>query len=85
LTNFRAAVQVVLPVSSATFGLTVATTQKYHTDKEISFDGFPFYFYSLTNVVKATDVIPAASSQKYTYFDSEGTYCNCRSHRRTTL
>jgi hypothetical protein len=76
--SFPITVQVVYPVTSATFGLTVATTQKYHTDKQISFDGFPLYFNSLTNSVSASDVSPAASSQKYTYFDSDGAFYDCR-------
>ncbi len=45
----------------------MATGQKYHTDKQIAFDGFRFYFDSLTNTVNATDVSPALSSQKYSY------------------
>jgi len=75
--SFPITVQVTFPVSSATFGFTVATTQKYHTDKEIALDWFPIYFNSLTNSVSSTDVSPAASSQKYTYFDSEGTFYDC--------
>jgi hypothetical protein len=76
--SFPITVQVVYPVKSATFGLTVATTQKYHTDKEIAFDGwFPIYFNWLTNSVSSTDVSPAASSQKYTYFDSDGAFYDC--------
>ena len=75
--SFPITVQVTYPVSTATFGFTVATTQKYHTDKEIALDWFPIYFNSLTNSVSSTDVSPAASSQKYTYFDSEGTLYDC--------
>jgi hypothetical protein len=76
--SFPITVDFIYPVSSARYGFTVATGQKYHTDKTISFDGFPFYFNSLTNSVKATDVSPAASSQKYTYFDSQGAFYDCR-------
>jgi hypothetical protein len=75
--SFPITVDFIYPVSSARYGFTVATGQKYHTDKTISFDGFPFYFNSLTNSVKATDVSPAASSQKYTYFDSYGAFYDC--------
>ncbi len=76
--SFPITVNVIFPVSSATFGFTVATTQKYHTDKQISFDGFPFYFNSLTNYVNSSDVSPASSSQRYTYFDSLGAFYDCR-------
>jgi len=75
--SFPITVHVTYPVSSATFGFTVATTQKYHTDKEIALDWFPIYFNSLTNSVSSTDVSPATSSQKYTYFDSEGMFYDC--------
>jgi len=76
--SFPITVDLTLPVNSALFGLTVDTTQKYHTDKQIAFDGFPFYFNSLTNIVNATDVSPAKSSQKYSYSDSEGAFYNCQ-------
>src|SRR5208337_5200695 len=76
--SFPIIVDVVYPVSSAPFGLTVATTQNYQTDKLTWFDGFPFYFNWLTNSVTASDVSPAASSQKYTYFDSTGVFYDCQ-------
>jgi hypothetical protein len=64
----------------------VATGQKYHTDKQIAFDDFRFYFDSLTNTVNATDVSPALSSQKYSYFDSEGALYSCQiASRNNTL
>ncbi len=76
--SFPIIVDVVYPVSSSPFGLTVATTQNYQTDRLIWFDGFPFYFNWLTNSVTASDVSPAASSQKYTYFDSTGMFYDCQ-------
>jgi hypothetical protein len=76
--SFPITVNFIFPVSSSQFGFTVATGQKYHTEKEISFDGFPFYFNSLTNIVHASDVSPASSSQKYSYFDSLGALYNCQ-------
>jgi hypothetical protein len=76
--SFPIIVNVTYPVSSAAFGFTVDTKQKYHTDQQIFFDGFPYYFNSLTNTVHSTDVSPAASSQKYTYFDSNGRLYNCQ-------
>jgi len=76
--SFPITVNFIYPVSSARFGFTVATTQKYHTDSEIWFGGFPAYFNSLTNSVAASDVSPATSSQKYSYFDSEGQFYHCQ-------
>jgi len=76
--SFPITVDLVLPVSSATFGFTVATGQKYQFDKEISFDGFLTSFSSVTNTVNGSDVSPATSSQQYTAFDSDGTFYNCQ-------
>jgi Peptide N-acetyl-beta-D-glucosaminyl asparaginase amidase A len=76
--GFPIKVNVTYPVSGATFGFTVATTQKYHTDKTIAIDGIPVYFNSLTNTVNGSDVSPAASSQKYSYFDSQGAWYTCQ-------
>jgi len=76
--SFPIIVDVVYPVSSAEFGLTVATTQNYQTDRQIWSNGFPFYFNWLDNWVTASDVSPAASSQKYNYFDSTGMFYDCQ-------
>ena len=76
--SFPITVNLIFPVPTAHFGFTVDTTQKYHTDRVIWFDGFPAYFNSLTNSVAGSDVSPASSSQKYSYFDSEGQFYNCR-------
>ncbi len=75
--SFPISVDVTLPVSSSPFGLTVATSQKYHADKQISIGPFPIYFNSTTNAVNSTDVNPAISSQKYSYFDSDGAFYEC--------
>ena len=75
--SFPITVDFIYPVSSSPFGFTVATTQNYQTDKQIFANGFPAYFNVLTNSVSATDVSPAASSQKYAYFDSDGTFYDC--------
>jgi hypothetical protein len=84
--SFPITVNFTYPVSSSPFGFRVATGQKYHTDKQIAFDGFRFYFDSLTNTVNATDVSPALSSQKYSYFDSEGALYSCQiASRNNTL
>lgn len=76
--SFPISVDVTYPVSSNPFGLTVATTQKYHTDKQISFDGFPLYSNSVTNSVSGSDVSPLTSSQHYTFSDSFGGFYDCR-------
>jgi len=76
--SFPIIVDVTYPVSSATFGLTVATTQNYHTDEQIWSDGFPIYFNTLTNSVSGSDVSPAASLQHYTHLDSRGMFYDCQ-------
>lgn len=76
--SFPITVNLIFPVPTARFGFTVDTKQKYHTDREVWDGGFPTYFNSLTNTMSASDVAPASSSQKYTYFDSEDQFYNCR-------
>ncbi len=76
--SFPITVNTIFPVATARFGFTVDTRQKYHTDREIWYGSFPAYFNSLTNSVAGSDVSPASSSQKYSYFDSEGQFYNCR-------
>jgi len=44
----------------------VATTQKYHSSNQVSLYGFVVQSSAVTNEVSASDVSPAASSQKYT-------------------
>jgi hypothetical protein len=78
LWSFPFTVQFAYPVTSAPFGQTEAFTQKYNTTEQVSFDGFPLYFSSLTNAVNATDVIPTSSSQNYTLFDSDGVFYSCQ-------
>jgi hypothetical protein len=77
LWSFPFTVQFTYPVSSDPFGENQAFTQKYNNSEQISFDGFPIYFSSLTNAVNATDVTPASSSQSYTLFDSDGVFYDC--------
>ncbi len=76
--SFPITVNLILPVSSSPFGLTVDTQQRYHTDSQVSFGGELAAFHSVTNAVHSTDVSPAASSQTYTAFDSDGTFYNCK-------
>jgi len=76
--SFPITVDFVFPVSASPFGFTVATTQKYHTDDQVSFDGYLASFNSVTNSVSASDVSPASSSQNYTAFDSDGQFYNCQ-------
>jgi hypothetical protein len=77
LWSFPFTVQFAYPVSSAPFGQTEVFTQKYGNSEQVSFDGFPIYFSSLTNAVNATDVSPISSSQSYTLFDSDGVFYDC--------
>ncbi|MGP0021322.1 MAG: peptide-N4-asparagine amidase [Candidatus Sulfotelmatobacter sp.] len=80
--SFPINVDFIYPVSSATFGFTVTTAQKYQADKQVSRNGQVTYARGVTNSVNASDVSPAASSQTYTSFDSDGTFYNC--HIATT-
>jgi hypothetical protein len=75
--SFPFTVQFTYPAPSAPFGQTEAFTQKYNNSEQISFEGFPIYFSSLTNAVNATDVSPTSSSQTYTLFDSDGVFYDC--------
>ena len=76
--SFPITVDVTLPVPSAQFGLTVATTQTYHSDMQVFSEGELQQFGSVTNTGGATDVSPAKSSQEYTQFDSSGRFYDCR-------
>jgi hypothetical protein len=76
--SFPINVDLVLPVSTSPFGLTVATGQKYQEDREVTRDGELERFSSITNSGQATDVSPAKSSQEYTEFDSSGRFYDCK-------
>ena len=75
--SFPITVDVTYPVSSSPFGLTVATTQKYQADTQVSQDGELQWFSSVTNQGSATDVSPTMSSQEYTGFDASGRFYDC--------
>ncbi len=76
--SFPISVDFIFPVSSATFGFTVATAQNYQVGSRVSLDGHDLRSTSTTNSVTATDVNPAASSQRYTASDSDGAFYDCR-------
>lgn len=75
--SFPITVDFIYPVSTATFGLTVTTSQNYQASKEVSSEGKVVYADAVTNSVNATDLSPASSSQTYTSFDSDGMFYNC--------
>ena len=75
--SFPITVDFKSPVSSSQFGFTVATTQKYHTNQQLSIDGFVIHDISVTNSASATDVSPPSSSQRYTFSDSDGAFYDC--------
>jgi hypothetical protein len=75
--SFPISVNFTFPVSSAPFGFTVDTKQNYENNSLVSYGHELAAFNSVTNSVHATDVSPAASSQSYTAFDSDGTFYNC--------
>ena len=76
--SFPITVDVKLPVPSAHFGLTVATTQKYNSDAQVFSEGELQQFSSVTNSGSATDVSPAQSSQEFTQFGSDGGFYDCQ-------
>jgi hypothetical protein len=75
--SFPISVDFIFPVSSATFGFTVATAQNYQVGSRVSLDGHDLRSTSTTNSVTATDVNPAASSQRYIASDSDGAFYDC--------
>ena len=75
--SFPITVDFKSPVSNSQFGFTVATTQKYHTNQQLSIDGFVIHDMSVTNSSNATDVSPTSSSQRYTFSDSDGAFYDC--------
>lgn len=75
--SFPITVDFKSPVSASQFGFTVATTQKYHTNQQLSIDGFVIHDMSVTNSSNATDASPTSSSQRYTFSDSDGTFYDC--------
>ena len=68
----------IVPVSTARFGFTVATSQQYQATQRLSPDDELVSFKSVTNSVQGSDVAPATSSQNYTSFDSDGNFYNCQ-------
>lgn len=76
--SFPITVNVVYPVSAAAFGLTVDTTQTYHSDSQVFGNGGLLQFSTVTDTGNASDVSPAKSSQEYTAFDSTGHFYDCK-------
>jgi hypothetical protein len=84
--NFPISVDLVFPVSTAPFGFTVTTGQKYHFDQEVFNGPFLTYFSNVQNNVNSSDVSPDTSSQEYNYFDSTGLFYDCQiSSKNNTL
>ena len=76
--SFPIKLSVVYPVPAADFGLTVDTTQTFHTDSQVFGDHGLQQFSSVTDTGNASDVSPAKSSQEYTAFDSSGHFYDCK-------
>jgi hypothetical protein len=76
--SFPITVDFTYPVPSARFGFTVATTQTYQADTQVSSEGELQQFSSVTNSGSATDVAPAQSSQEFTQFGSDGGFYDCQ-------
>lgn len=75
--RFPITVDFIYPVSSATFGFTVATTQKYQDSKAVLVNGHLAGFSAVTNTATANDVSPASSSQQYTAVSLGAQPYNC--------
>jgi hypothetical protein len=76
--SFPITVNVVYPVSSAHYGFTVVTTQRYEASRIVLRNGILEDFNSVTNSATASDVSPASSSQQYALVDLKGPSYNCR-------
>lgn len=76
--SFPISVDLTYPVASSPFGYTTTTSQNYQADHQVSAGGNLHSFHSVANKVHATDVSPAASSQDYTSYDSDGNFYNCQ-------
>lgn len=76
--SFPINVDFVFPVSTAEFGFTVTTAQNYQRNQFVSPDHGFGAFSTVQNTMKATDVSPAASSQSYASFDSDGNFYSCQ-------
>ncbi len=84
--SFPIRVDFIYPVSSALFGFTVTTAQKYQDDIRVYHDGDLHRFSSITDTGHATDVAPARSEQEYTLYNSSGRYYDCKvSSKNNTL
>ena len=84
--SFPIRVDFIYPVSSALFGFTVTTAQKYQDDVRVYHDGDLHRFSSITDSGHATDVAPARSEQEYTLYNSSGRYYDCKiSSKNNTL
>ncbi|HKW17279.1 MAG TPA: peptide-N4-asparagine amidase [Terriglobales bacterium] len=66
--RFPITVDLILPVSNSTFGLTVATTQNYQASKLVWENGFLLDYTAVTNSVQGSDAGTPSSSQRYTSF-----------------
>jgi hypothetical protein len=76
--SFPITVDVVYPVNSATFGLTVVTTQKYQASKLVLRNGQVEDYSFVSNSATASDVGTPSSSQDYTSVDLNGPAYECK-------
>lgn len=84
--NFPIRVDFIFPVSSALFGFTVTTAQKYQDDIRVYHDGALHRFSSIKDSGHATDIAPARSQQEYTLYNSSGRFYDCQiSSKNNTL
>jgi hypothetical protein len=84
--SFPISVDFIYPVSSALFGFTVTTAQKYQDDIRVFHNGQLQRYSSITDSGHASDISPARSGQEYTEFNSSGRFYDCSiTSRNNTL
>ena len=76
--SFPITVDVVYPVNSAEFGLTVVTTQKYQASKLVLLNGHVQDYSFVSNSATASDVGTPSSSQQYYLVDKRGPAYDCK-------
>lgn len=75
--SFPITADFILPTNTQ-FGFTVATTQDYQASKLVLQHGQMSQYSWVNNLVTASDVTPASSSQTYKSFDGHGPAYNCK-------
>ena len=75
--SFPITVDTVYPVSNSEFGFTAVTGQNYKATKSVAQNGVVIDYVTTTNAAEASDVIPQASSQTYSFSNLNGRPYQC--------